>query len=77
MATLERVSSLLDVNGVFALTFMNRPAGLRIHVHRTDGKRTISDASGYGLEPVLVLENQPSLMDNKEKVTWSKLVFKK
>ncbi len=44
-------------------------------MHPTDGRQVISDAGRHGLEPILLLENQPSLIKNKENVTWTKLVF--
>lgn len=74
---LERIAQLLDINGLFALTLRNGPAGIGTHVHPTDGRQVISDANQYGLAPILFLENQPSLIKNKEKVTWTKLVFQK
>jgi len=76
-AALQRISHLLAPNGIFALTLRNGPAGAGVHVFPTDGKETITDASQYGLTTLLFLENQPSLMKNKEQVTWTKLVFQK
>lgn len=75
--SIERVSDLLKPNGTFALSLRNGPAGRGTHVFRTDGKRSIEQASRFGLKNLLIIENQSSLMKNKEDVTWTRLVFQK
>jgi SAM-dependent methyltransferase len=72
-----RIAQLLKLNGIFALTLRHGPPGAGTHIFPTSGKQTIKDAHHCGLTKVLCLENQPSLMKNKEKVSWTKLVFLK
>lgn len=74
---LQRIAELLTPDGIFALTLRNGPAGAGTHVFPTDGKQIVKEAAHYGLATLLFLENQPSLMKNKEQVTWTKLVFQK
>lgn len=40
-------------------------------------QQTVKNAENFGLKTVLFLENQPSLMKNKENVFWTKLVSQK
>ncbi|MDJ1501805.1 class I SAM-dependent methyltransferase [Xanthocytophaga agilis] len=75
--SMQRVAQLLIHNGIFALTLRHGPSGAGTHVFPINPKRTIQHASQLGLKPVLILENQPSLMKNKENVFWTKLVFQK
>jgi SAM-dependent methyltransferase len=75
--SIQRIAQLLNLDGVLLLTLRNGPAGVGLHVFPTNGKQTIKEAEHCGLSTLLFLENQPSLMENKEKVFWTKLVFKK
>ncbi len=72
-----RIARLLDDNGIFSVTLRNGPAGAGTHIFPTNGNQTIEVAEQYGLKTLLFLENQPSLMNNKENVFWTKLVFQK
>lgn len=72
---MQRIAGLLSPKGVLALTLRNGPAGAGTHVFPTDGKQTVEIAEAFGLTTLLLLENQPSLMKNKEQVSWTKLVF--
>lgn len=74
---IKRVSELLKPNGIFAFSLRNGPAGVGTHVFPTNLQRTIIQSKKYDLEPVFEIDNQPSLMKNKENVKWSKLVLKK
>ncbi|RNC80055.1 MAG: class I SAM-dependent methyltransferase [Balneola sp.] len=74
---LSEVSILLNKNGVLALSLRNGPAGAGSHIFPTDGKKTIQMAGTLGLKCVLHLENQPSLLKHKKKVSWSRLALKK
>lgn len=71
------VTQLLKPDGIFAVTLRNGPAGLGTHVFPTPATRIISQAKEYGLGILLHLQRQPSMMVNKENVTWAKLVFQK
>ncbi len=74
---IRRVTQLLKPNGIFALSLRNGPAGVGIHVFPTNLQKIINYAKDHQLEVVFEIENQPSLMKNKEKVKWSRLVLKK
>lgn len=73
--SMQRIARLLNSNGILALTLRNGPAGAGTHIFPTDGKRTIKEAEQCGLTTLVVLEHQPSLMKNKENVSWTKLAF--
>lgn len=70
-----RISKLLSLNGIFALTLRHGPAGVGKHVFSIDSDQTIRNAKSCGLKTLVAVKNQPSLMKNKEKVSWTKLVF--
>ncbi len=75
--SMRRIAQLLKPDGVFALTLRHGPAGVGTHVFPTNGKKTAMDAEQCGLTTLLILENKPSLMKNKEQVSWTKLVLQK
>lgn len=77
LLSIGRVSELLKSKGIFAISLRNGPAGAGTHVFPTDGKISIDQASKFGLKNLLSIENQPSLMKNKQDVTWTRLVFQK
>ncbi|WP_411824601.1 class I SAM-dependent methyltransferase [Leptospira sp. 'Mane'] len=72
-----RIAQLLDDNGIFSVTLRNGPAGAGTHVFPTNGNEVVEITKQYGLKTLLFLENQTSLMKNKENVSWTKLVFQK
>lgn len=74
---IKRVAELLKQNGIFALSLRNGPAGVGTHIFPTNLQRTINQAEKYNLETLFEIDNQPSLMKNKEMVKWSRLVLKK
>ena len=71
------ISELLKPKGYFAITLRNGPAGAGTHVFPTHVERTIKTAELCNLTVQFRVENQPSLLPNKEAVTWGKLVFQK
>lgn len=75
--SLKRITELLSLNGILALTLRNGPAGIGTRIFPINVKQTIKDAEYFGLSTMLFLENQPSLMKNKEHVFWAKVVFQK
>ncbi|TGK38023.1 class I SAM-dependent methyltransferase [Leptospira andrefontaineae] len=75
--SIKRVSELLKSNGIFALSLRNGPPGVGTHVFSTNARMNIDQASKFGLMNLLIIENRPSLMKNKEDVTWTRLVFQK
>ena len=74
---MERFASLMNSGGICALSLRNGPAGMGSHVYPTDASHTVKQAKKYGLECIFILEDQPSILSNKDDVTWARLVFKK
>jgi SAM-dependent methyltransferase len=74
---MRRITHLLKVNGVFAVSLRNGPAGAGNHIFPTSSQQTKQDAQDCGLTTLLCLEGQPSLMPNKENVFWTRLVFER
>lgn len=74
---IKRTAQLLDVDGVFAVSLRNGPAGLGKNIYPTDEKVIIKAASANGLKLLMDQENQPSLITNKADVRWTRLVFQK
>lgn len=71
------VAQLLKPAGVFAVTLRNGPAGLGTHIFTTNAPQIIAQAKQYGLAVLMQLQHRPSIMINKENITWAKLVFQK
>lgn len=74
---IRKIAELLNTNGIFIVSLRNGPAGVGIHVFPTNSNKTIKSAESCGLKTLLRIDKQPSLMTNKENVTWSKLAFQK
>ena len=75
--SMARIAELLRDGGVCALTLRNGPAGAGKHVFPTDGEETVRFAEQCGLETLLHLPDQPSIIKNKPDVSWAHLSFKK
>lgn len=73
----KKVARLLKPNGIFALLLRNGPAGAGTHVFPTSLQKTIDHAKKHQLETLFQIDNQASLMKNKEKVKWARLVLQK
>jgi len=76
-SAIKRISELLNNNGIFVVSLRNGLAGIGTHVFPTDSCKIIKSAESCGLKTLLVIDNQPSLMKNKENVNWSRLAFRK
>jgi 2-polyprenyl-3-methyl-5-hydroxy-6-metoxy-1,4-benzoquinol methylase len=76
-SSIRRVAELLKTNGIFLVSLRNGPAGIGTHVFQTNSDAVTELAASCGLELLLRIEKQPSLMTNKANVTWSKLAFRK
>ncbi len=74
---LARLADLLEPGGVLALGLRHGPAGVGGTVYDIDVGRTVEQAVALGLEPVLRLGGQPSLLPGKPDVTWTRLVLAK
>ncbi len=71
------IARLLKPRGIFAVSLRNGPVGVGIHVFPTDANKTIDLAESCNLINLLHQSNQPSLIRNKKRVIWSKLVFRR
>ncbi len=74
---MERFAFLLNNGGKCALSLRNGPAGMGTYVHQTDADYTVKQANEWGLKCVFRLDNQPSILSNKENVKWARLVLQK
>ncbi len=74
---MKRLATLTTTGGILALSLRNGPAGAGIHNFPTDCKQTIKLAERHGFELVSRVTNEPSLIQGKPGVTWSKLAFKR
>lgn len=74
---LSRIADLLRPTGVFALSLRHGPAGVGTYIFPTNGQETVRDAKRMNLKPLLVLGNQPSLIEGKKNVTWTRIVLQK
>lgn len=76
-SAIKKISELLNNKGIFVVSLRNGPAGIGTHTFPINNDAICSEAESNGLITLLRIEKLPSLMQNKEKVTWSKLVFQK
>ena len=74
---MKRLATLTTNGGILALSLRNGPAGAGIHNFPTDYKQTIKLAERHGFELVSRVTNEPSQIQGKPGVTWSKLAFKR
>lgn len=72
-----RLSTLIRKKGKCAISLRNGPAGMGIKIHPTDAVLTIEQFKKYGFECLLSLQDQPSILDHKENVRWSRIVLQK
>ncbi len=75
--SLERFATLLTVGGAWPLSLRHGPAGAGKHIFQTDGPRTVTAATRYGLKVALHLQDEPSKMKNKPGVPWTRIVLTK
>jgi SAM-dependent methyltransferase len=74
---MTRLAGLLASGGACAISLRHGPAGAGTHVFPTDGQETAALACRNGLDVVLHLANQRSVMINKPDVRWTHLVLRK
>ena len=72
-----RLASIMSVGGVCAISIRNSPAGAGTHIFSTCIEELVDYANEYAFEVILQIENQPSKMQNKPNVTWSRVALKK
>ncbi|ABV37733.1 methyltransferase type 11 [Shewanella sediminis HAW-EB3] len=74
---MKRFASLLNSGGICAFSLRNGPPGMGTHVYQTDANHTVKQAKKLGLECIFMLEDQPSILKNKDDVKWARLVSQK
>jgi len=57
------------------MSLRNGPAGIGTYTFPTDAHTTVDLAKAYGLEAIVELTDQPSLIAGKKNVLWAKLAF--
>ena len=72
-----KLSSIINLKGICAISLRNGPAGMGTRVFKTDAEHTIELFKQYGFECVLNLKDQASILPHKEAVKWSRIVVKK
>ena len=76
-ACIQRLSAIIQIGGVCAISLRNGPAGVGKHVFSTHCDELIGYAEEFGFKFILVSENQPSKMKNKPDVFWSRVALQK
>ena len=76
-SALSRISALVRIGGTFAVSLRNGPTGGGTHVFPTDHQQTIESAENLGFEAVVTCIDQPSLIQGKSDVKWTKLAFRR
>ncbi len=77
ITAMARLASLLASSGILALTLRNGPTGAGTHSFPTDHRQTIALAESNGFLLISASNDEPSLVEGKPGVTWSKLAFKR
>lgn len=75
--TLKRLAHLLTPDGRCALSLRNGPPGMGTRAFPTRAHHTIQQAQGSGLQCVFRVENLPSILPNKDDVSWARIVLQK
>ncbi len=77
LCALRRFAELLRAGARCALSLRNGPAGIGTRVFPTDAEQTVRQAARFGMDCVMRIENMPSILPNKEDVTWARIVLQK
>lgn len=72
-----RISKLMKPGGNCALSLRNGPAGMGTRVFPTSMESTIKLFHANGFRSVFSVKNQPSVVQYKKDVQWSRVVFSK
>lgn len=73
----SKISSLIKTNGRCAISLRNGPAGIGTRIFPIDSNDTINLFKKLGFKCLFKLENQASLLPNKDKVKWTRIVMHK
>jgi len=74
---IQRLSGIVSTGGICAISLRNGPAGAGKHIFPTSNDELIDYAKEFGFQVISCLENQPSKMQNKPNVIWSRVALKK
>jgi len=75
--TTAKLSSLINKNGRCAISLRSGPSGMGTRVFPTNSKDTITLFEAYGFKCIFRLRNQSSILPNKNKVKWERIVLEK
>jgi len=73
----SNISTVIKMHGRCALSLRNGPSGIGTRVFPIDSKNTINLFESYGFKCLFKLSNQASVLPNKEKVKWARIVLEK
>jgi 2-polyprenyl-3-methyl-5-hydroxy-6-metoxy-1,4-benzoquinol methylase len=73
----SKISTVIKSNGRCAISLRNGPPGMGTRVFPTDSKDTINLFKAHGFKCIFKLCNQASILPNKEKVKWTRIVLEK
>ncbi len=73
----NRLSTLISKHGKCAISLRNGPPGLGTKVYPTDPDKTVTLFMNHGFSCLFKIQNQPSILANKEQVSWARVVFEK
>ena len=73
----SKISAVIKRKGRCAISLRNGPAGMGTRVFPTDSNDTIKLFSLYGFKCIFRLCNQASVLPNKDKVKWTRIVLEK
>ena len=73
----SKISTVIKRNGRCAISLRNGPSGMGTRIFPTDIENTINLFKGHGFKCIFRLCNQASVLPNKEKVKWTRVVLEK
>jgi len=75
--TIAQLSKIMKRHGKCAISLRNGPAGLGSRVYATDLEVTVKQFENAGFKCIFKVQNQDSILPNKQGVKWSRLVLQK
>ncbi len=75
--SVARISGIVKEQGKCAISLRNGPAGLGTRIYPTNSEHTIDLFEHNGFKCVFSIQNQDSILPNKEDVKWSRIVLQK
>ena len=76
LAAINRFKALMNPGAICAISLRNGPAGLGSHVYPTCASTLCEEAQILGFEIALRIDNQDSILPNKEDVKWSRVALR-